>query len=316
MLTKAMAKQLSDASAHECIFVDFLSEEELKKVYEALKHPGWVDAMQDKLNQFARIKPYIQFLTCLCARYQANPKESHLIAVKRIFRMQHGQEKHLRPLDEPNFKRLIVEVDFISKCCLKEAFTRALNRYKMYLSKVWYTTMTLDDSKVWISFLTRGVRGEIEHMMPEYKNKELTINPTQVFSVYNLTLKPNQPKEPPFTDHMKAIWKLDVPVDSKALKFPHKPRRFPKEKSLELNVDLKENDLQNTHLSPPLRHLNPKLANQKRKQSPVWPRTKAQAILLVKEIKKMTKLKQKPNKIRQQTGSVEKSRVKPGKVKA
>ncbi|GJU78942.1 hypothetical protein Tco_1276012 [Tanacetum coccineum] len=28
----------------------------------------------------------IQFLTCLCARYQANPKESHLIAVKRIFR--------------------------------------------------------------------------------------------------------------------------------------------------------------------------------------------------------------------------------------
>nr|GEV09690.1 retrovirus-related Pol polyprotein from transposon TNT 1-94 [Tanacetum cinerariifolium] len=29
--------------------------------------------------------PGIQFLTCLCARYQANPKESHLIAVKRIF---------------------------------------------------------------------------------------------------------------------------------------------------------------------------------------------------------------------------------------
>ncbi|GJT70574.1 hypothetical protein Tco_1029860 [Tanacetum coccineum] len=27
----------------------------------------------------------IQFSTCLCARYQANPKESHLIAVKRIF---------------------------------------------------------------------------------------------------------------------------------------------------------------------------------------------------------------------------------------
>ncbi|GKA98017.1 hypothetical protein Tco_0825911 [Tanacetum coccineum] len=27
----------------------------------------------------------IQFSTCLCARYQANTKESHLIAVKRIF---------------------------------------------------------------------------------------------------------------------------------------------------------------------------------------------------------------------------------------
>ncbi|GJX45592.1 hypothetical protein Tco_0262268 [Tanacetum coccineum] len=30
-------------------------------------------------------RPDIQFLTCLCARYQANPKESHLITVKRIF---------------------------------------------------------------------------------------------------------------------------------------------------------------------------------------------------------------------------------------
>ncbi|GJS66597.1 hypothetical protein Tco_0681161 [Tanacetum coccineum] len=27
-----------------------------------------------------------QFSTCLCARYQANPKESHLVVVKRIFR--------------------------------------------------------------------------------------------------------------------------------------------------------------------------------------------------------------------------------------
>ncbi|GJW97694.1 retrovirus-related pol polyprotein from transposon TNT 1-94 [Tanacetum coccineum] len=56
MLTRAMAKQLSAASAHECLFVDFLSEEEPKKVSKALKHPGWVDAMQDELNQFARNK--------------------------------------------------------------------------------------------------------------------------------------------------------------------------------------------------------------------------------------------------------------------
>ncbi|GJR75382.1 retrovirus-related pol polyprotein from transposon TNT 1-94 [Tanacetum coccineum] len=36
--------------------IDFLSEEEPKKVSKALKHPGWVDAMQDELNQFARNK--------------------------------------------------------------------------------------------------------------------------------------------------------------------------------------------------------------------------------------------------------------------
>ncbi|GJZ27664.1 retrovirus-related pol polyprotein from transposon TNT 1-94 [Tanacetum coccineum] len=39
MLTRAMAKQLSVASTHECLFVDFLSEDEPKKVSEALKHP-------------------------------------------------------------------------------------------------------------------------------------------------------------------------------------------------------------------------------------------------------------------------------------
>ncbi|GJV88498.1 retrovirus-related pol polyprotein from transposon TNT 1-94 [Tanacetum coccineum] len=56
MLTRAMVKELSPASAHECLFVDFLSEEEPKKVSEALQHPGWVDVMQEELNQFARNK--------------------------------------------------------------------------------------------------------------------------------------------------------------------------------------------------------------------------------------------------------------------
>ncbi|GJV94200.1 retrovirus-related pol polyprotein from transposon TNT 1-94 [Tanacetum coccineum] len=56
MLTRAMAKELSVASAHECLFVDFLSKEEPKKVSEALKHPGWVNAMQEELNQFSRNK--------------------------------------------------------------------------------------------------------------------------------------------------------------------------------------------------------------------------------------------------------------------
>nr|GEU41183.1 retrovirus-related Pol polyprotein from transposon TNT 1-94 [Tanacetum cinerariifolium] len=56
MLTRAMTKQLSTVSAHECLFVDFLFKKEPKKVSEALKHLGWVDAMQDELNQFARNK--------------------------------------------------------------------------------------------------------------------------------------------------------------------------------------------------------------------------------------------------------------------
>ncbi|GKA81636.1 RNA-directed DNA polymerase, eukaryota, reverse transcriptase zinc-binding domain protein [Tanacetum coccineum] len=47
MLTRAMSKTLSAASAHECLFVNFLSEEEPKKVSETLKHPGWVDAIDE-----------------------------------------------------------------------------------------------------------------------------------------------------------------------------------------------------------------------------------------------------------------------------
>ncbi|GJU48509.1 hypothetical protein Tco_1218064 [Tanacetum coccineum] len=50
----------------------------------------------------------------------------------------------------------------------------------------------------------------LEYMIPEYDNEELTINPTQVFSVHNWALKPNQTEGPPFTDHMKAICNLDV----------------------------------------------------------------------------------------------------------
>ncbi|GJU27674.1 retrovirus-related pol polyprotein from transposon TNT 1-94 [Tanacetum coccineum] len=46
MLTRSMAAKLTSASASECLFADFLCEIEPKKVSEALKHPGWVDAMQ------------------------------------------------------------------------------------------------------------------------------------------------------------------------------------------------------------------------------------------------------------------------------
>ncbi|GJW78921.1 hypothetical protein Tco_0140603 [Tanacetum coccineum] len=64
----------------------------------------------------------------------------------------------------------------------------------------------------------------LEYMMPEYENDELTLNPTQMCLL---------------------ISKLPTP--------PHKLiRRFPKAKSLELKVNSKENNLQNTHLSPKL----------------------------------------------------------------
>ncbi|GJW96086.1 hypothetical protein Tco_0177894 [Tanacetum coccineum] len=39
-------------------------------------------------------RPDIQFFTFLCARYQSNPKELHLTALKRILRYLKGTPSH------------------------------------------------------------------------------------------------------------------------------------------------------------------------------------------------------------------------------
>ncbi|GJR58243.1 hypothetical protein Tco_1500405 [Tanacetum coccineum] len=56
MLTRSMAAKLTASSDSECLFVDFLSKIEPKRVSKELKHPGWVEAMQEELNQFYRNK--------------------------------------------------------------------------------------------------------------------------------------------------------------------------------------------------------------------------------------------------------------------
>ncbi|GJU00644.1 retrovirus-related pol polyprotein from transposon TNT 1-94 [Tanacetum coccineum] len=50
MLIRIMVAKLTAASTSECLFADFLSKIEPKMVSKALKHPGWVDAMQEELN--------------------------------------------------------------------------------------------------------------------------------------------------------------------------------------------------------------------------------------------------------------------------
>nr|GEW68897.1 retrovirus-related Pol polyprotein from transposon TNT 1-94 [Tanacetum cinerariifolium] len=56
MLTRSMVAKLKASSASECLFANFLFEIEPKKVYEALKHPGWVDAMKKKYDHGITIK--------------------------------------------------------------------------------------------------------------------------------------------------------------------------------------------------------------------------------------------------------------------
>ncbi|GJT88320.1 putative ribonuclease H-like domain-containing protein [Tanacetum coccineum] len=50
-------------------------------------------SMIDSLMYLTSSRPDIMFAVCACARYQVNPKVSHLHAVKRIFRYLKGQPK-------------------------------------------------------------------------------------------------------------------------------------------------------------------------------------------------------------------------------
>ncbi|GJS89375.1 hypothetical protein Tco_0772011 [Tanacetum coccineum] len=58
----------------------------------------------------------------------------------------------------------------------------------------------------------------MQKMKEGYGDGELTLYPTQVFSVNNWALKPNQHEEPPFTYYMLAICVADTPVVFKAPK--------------------------------------------------------------------------------------------------
>ncbi|GJZ38468.1 hypothetical protein Tco_0585031 [Tanacetum coccineum] len=64
-------------------------------------------------------------------------------------------------------------------------------------------------------------------MKKGYGDGEVTPYPTQVFSVNNWALKPNQPEEPPFTDYMLAICTIVKPVVFKAPKPSSNAERVP-----------------------------------------------------------------------------------------
>ncbi|GKC89819.1 retrovirus-related pol polyprotein from transposon TNT 1-94 [Tanacetum coccineum] len=93
MLTRSMAAKLTAASASKGLFADFLSEIEPKKVSEALKHPGWVDAMQKEPNQFYRNKVWTLVLLpygkiAICSKWVfRNKKDEHGTTIKNKARL-------------------------------------------------------------------------------------------------------------------------------------------------------------------------------------------------------------------------------------
>nr|GEY01766.1 uncharacterized mitochondrial protein AtMg00810-like [Tanacetum cinerariifolium] len=56
--TKSRIRDSDATSASECLYVNFLSKMEPKKLIEALEEKRWIIAMQEELNQFERSKGY------------------------------------------------------------------------------------------------------------------------------------------------------------------------------------------------------------------------------------------------------------------
>nr|GEX79500.1 retrovirus-related Pol polyprotein from transposon TNT 1-94 [Tanacetum cinerariifolium] len=79
---------------------DLVEEEAIEEFYVA-QPPGFIDFAKPnhvyrlkkalyRLKQAPKAWPDIRFSVCLCARFQENPKISHLEAIKRIFRYVKG----------------------------------------------------------------------------------------------------------------------------------------------------------------------------------------------------------------------------------
>ena len=64
-------------SGNICLFVNFLSLAEPKKIDEALPDPFWINAMQEELNQFERNKVW---------KLVPRPSDKTVIGTKWVFR--------------------------------------------------------------------------------------------------------------------------------------------------------------------------------------------------------------------------------------
>ncbi|GJX73854.1 hypothetical protein Tco_0312449 [Tanacetum coccineum] len=151
--------------------------------------------------------------------------------------------------DHANKETFLCVSDFISKRYLRKAFISAPTQYVQYLAEFWpwfaeigykgeirvkgtlkksclppRWRLLMEDlihklnkkSRERIIAYPRFISLLIEYMAPEYHNESLTINPTRVFSVHDLALKPNQLEGPPFTKHMLVIYNTYVPDIPKA----------------------------------------------------------------------------------------------------
>ncbi|GKD86963.1 hypothetical protein Tco_1358117 [Tanacetum coccineum] len=190
---------------------------------KAVNEPQYKGMIGSQTNQTAS-RHDIQFSTDLSERHQANIRNPTLFLL-RIFRNAIGahylphSSKYVAPpsidIVRPWFETIGYGEAFPAKGTLKKSLLPP--RWSIFWEDIIIKLNKKHREKV-VPY-TRFLSLLMMHKMKEgYGAAELTLYPTQVFSVNNWALKPKKPKEPPFTYHMLAICAANTLVVFKAPK--------------------------------------------------------------------------------------------------
>ncbi|GJT96642.1 uncharacterized mitochondrial protein-like protein [Tanacetum coccineum] len=121
-------------------------------------------SMIGSLMYLTSSRPDIMFAVCACARYQVNPKVSHLYAVKRIFRYLKGQPKLglWYPKDSPFDLVAYTDSDYAGASLDKKSTTggKAKKSVRLMMEKLF--GMELELILFWSTVKAKTINGEVQ----------------------------------------------------------------------------------------------------------------------------------------------------------
>nr|GEX75197.1 hypothetical protein [Tanacetum cinerariifolium] len=226
--------------------IDFLSEEEPKKVSKALKHPG--EAFTRTPNQYKEYMSEFWYTSKTLKNSKvwfSTPTEGIIGETVREWFLTIGYSGEIKAKGTlkkyllPSRWRLLMG-QIIQ--CLESKTSRfdqisnndAIILYCLangvdidYARLIWVDLINKLNKKTRekVVMYLRFLSLLLEHKMEGYEADTVTLNPTQIFSVHNWSLKKNQPEGPPFTAHMLAICNVNEPVAFKAPKTSSKDEK-------------------------------------------------------------------------------------------
>nr|GEX23165.1 hypothetical protein [Tanacetum cinerariifolium] len=163
--------QMFNDDFHTCMFVCFLSQEEPKRVHQALKYPSWIEAMQEELLQFKMQKVWV--LVDL-------PHEKRVIGTKWVYR----NKKDERGIVVRNKARLVAqghtqeeEIDY-EEVFAPEARIEAIRLFVAYASIMGFMVYQMD---VQSAFIYETIEGEVYvYQPPGFEDPD---HPNKVYKV-------------------------------------------------------------------------------------------------------------------------------------